>query len=372
MTPASALHQFLFGIYPYIALAVFVLGSLARFDGAQYTWKSDSSQLLRKRELRWGSNLFHFGILVVFFGHLFGFLIPESISGHFMTPAQHLWLSMVGGGIAGVVALAGLTILIHRRLVEPRIHAVTRTSDIAIVVILWIQLALGMWTVYAATDHLDGAMFMRLVDYVQGIVIFRGGNADLLIGVPWVYRAHIVLGLTIFLIFPFTRMVHIWSGFATGELVVARHILFHVAPCTPIPALRDKAETTLSDLLRAPDRFESLARECSNCPSAQHGGNLGQIQRGEMVPEFEQVLFNGTWSGIHGQLVKTRYGFHIVAVDQRAPGRRVPFDAVQHQVAERLRISVLERALAQFVAVLAGQADVRGVDLGATPTPLVQ
>ena len=160
--------------------------------------------------------------------------------------------------------------------------------------------------------------------------------------------------------------------FVSGELVVARHILFQVTPGTPIPALRDKAETTLGDLLRKPDRFETLARECSNCPSAQHGGSLGQIQRGEMVPEFEQVLFNGTWSGIHGQLVKTRYGFHIVAVDQRAPGRRVPFEAVQHQVAERLRVSVLERALAQFVAVLAGQADVRGVDLGATPTPLVQ
>jgi len=160
--------------------------------------------------------------------------------------------------------------------------------------------------------------------------------------------------------------------FVSGELVVARHILFQVAPGTPIPALRAKAETTLSDLLRAPGRFESLAREYSNCPSAQHGGSLGQIQRGEMDPEFEQVLFNGTWSGVHGQLVKTRFGFHIVAVDQRAAGRRVPFEAVQQQVAERLRISVLERALAQYVAVLAGQADVRGVDLGAAPTPLVQ
>lgn len=160
--------------------------------------------------------------------------------------------------------------------------------------------------------------------------------------------------------------------FVSGELVVARHILFQVVPGTPIPALRDKAETALGDLLRAPDRFEALAREYSNCPSAQHGGMLGQIQRGEMVPEFEQLLFNGTWTGIHAQLVKTRYGFHIVAVDQRAPGRRVPFEVVQHQVAERLRVSVLERALAQFVAVLAGQADVRGVDLGAAPTPLVQ
>jgi peptidyl-prolyl cis-trans isomerase C len=160
--------------------------------------------------------------------------------------------------------------------------------------------------------------------------------------------------------------------FVSGDLVVARHILFQVAPGTPIPALRDKAETTLGDLLRTPDRFETLAREYSNCPSAQHGGSLGQIQRGEMVPEFEQVLFHGTWTGIHGQLVKTRYGFHIVGVDNRVPGRRVPFEAVQHQVAERLRASVLERALAQFVAILAGQADVRGVDLGAASTPLVQ
>jgi nitrate reductase gamma subunit len=215
MTNSAALHELVFGIYPYIALSVFFLGSLVRFDRDQYTWKSDSSQLLRKRELRWGSNLFHFAILVVFFGHLFGFLVPESIASNFMTPPQHLLLSMVVGGIAGAVALIGLTILIHRRLVEPRIYAVTRRWDIAIAVILWVQLALGMWTVYAATYHLDGALFLRLVDYVQGIVIFRGGNADLLIGVPWVYQAHIALGLTIFLIFPFTRMVHIWSGFAT-------------------------------------------------------------------------------------------------------------------------------------------------------------
>lgn len=211
----AALHGFVFGIYPYIALSVFLLGSLARFDGDQYTWKSDSSQLLRKGELRLGSNLFHLGILIVFFGHLFGFLLPDAIASVFMTPSQHLLLSMIVGGLAGAVALAGLTILIHRRLVEPRIYATTRTWDIATVVILWIQLALGMWTVYAATYHLDGGLFLRLVDYVQGIVILRPGNAELLVGVPWVYQAHIALGLTIFLIFPFTRMVHIWSGFAT-------------------------------------------------------------------------------------------------------------------------------------------------------------
>lgn len=215
MTIGEFLHRLVFGIYPYIALSVFFLGSLARFDRDQYTWKSDSSQLLRRRQLRWGSNLFHFGVLVVFFGHLFGFLIPEFLASRLMTPAQHLYLSMVGGGVAGAAALLGLTILIHRRLSDPRIHATSRPWDIAIALILWVQLALGMWTVYVATDHLDGALFMRLVEYVQGIVTFRSGNADLLLGVPWVYRAHIALGLTVFLIFPFTRLVHIWSGFAT-------------------------------------------------------------------------------------------------------------------------------------------------------------
>lgn len=210
----SFLHQLLFGVYPYVALSVFFLGSLVRFDREQYTWKSDSSQLLRRRELRWGSNLFHVAVLIVFFGHLFGFLLPESLTEAFMTPAQHLWVSMAVGGLAGFVALVGLTILIHRRVAEPRIWAVTRNWDILIALILWIQLALGMWTVYVATDHLDGALFLRLVAYVQGIVTFRAGNAELLVGVPWVYRAHIALGLTIFLVFPFTRMVHIWSGFA--------------------------------------------------------------------------------------------------------------------------------------------------------------
>lgn len=160
--------------------------------------------------------------------------------------------------------------------------------------------------------------------------------------------------------------------FVSGELVAARHILFQLTPGAPVNALRAKAELTLSEVLKAPERFEALARECSNCPSAQHGGNLGQIQRGETVPEFERTLFDGTWMGIYGQLVKTRYGFHVVAVDRRVPGCQVPFDAVRETIAERLRVQVERRSLEQYVRVLAGQAEVRGVDLGAAATPLVQ
>ncbi|MDA8107300.1 MAG: respiratory nitrate reductase subunit gamma [Betaproteobacteria bacterium] len=216
----TTLHAFLFGIYPYIALAVFFVGSLVRFDRDQYTWKSDSSQLLRHRELRWGSNLFHFGVLVVFFGHLIGFLMPEPIVDALMTPTEHALLAMVAGGVAGACAIAGLTLLIHRRLADPRIHANTRPWDVAVLAILWVQLALGLWTIYFSSADLGGPMFSRLVEYVQGIVIFRGGNAELLVGVPWVYQAHIALGLTIFLIFPFTRLAHIWSGFATVAYLV--------------------------------------------------------------------------------------------------------------------------------------------------------
>ena len=160
--------------------------------------------------------------------------------------------------------------------------------------------------------------------------------------------------------------------FVAGELVAARHILFQITPGASVNALRAKAELTLAELLKAPERFEALARECSNCPSAEHGGNLGQLQRGEMVPEFEQALFDGDWTGIRAQLVRTRYGFHIVAVDRRAQGRTIPFEAVREAIATRLRARVERRALEQYVRVLAGRADVRGVDLGATPTPLVQ
>ncbi|HVY58508.1 MAG TPA: peptidylprolyl isomerase [Xanthobacteraceae bacterium] len=160
--------------------------------------------------------------------------------------------------------------------------------------------------------------------------------------------------------------------FQSGDIVHVRHILFQVTPSVPIPLLRAKAEETLNELLREPDRFDALARELSNCPSGQQGGNLGQISRGDTVPEFEQVLFRLEPTGILRELVKTRFGFHIVAVDRRIPGRAVPFEAVRDRIAERLKTMVEEKALRQYVSVLAGQAEITGVDLQAAETPLVQ
>lgn len=209
------LHPFLFGVYPYICLAVLLVGSLIRFDREQYSWKSDSSQLLRRGALRLGSNLFHWGVLVVVLGHFGGFLAPHWLVAPFMSASAHQLAAMVAGGAAGAASIAGLTILIARRLGDPRIRRHSRRSDILIVLMLWVQLALGLGTVVLSTRHVDGAMFEQLTDYVKGIVTFQPGVAALLAGVPLTYRLHILLGFTIFLVSPFTRMVHIWSGVAS-------------------------------------------------------------------------------------------------------------------------------------------------------------
>lgn len=160
--------------------------------------------------------------------------------------------------------------------------------------------------------------------------------------------------------------------FQSGDLVYARHILFQVTPSVHVPEIRARAEHALSELLAAPDRFAALARELSNCPSGRQGGNLGQIGRGDTVPEFEQALFRLGATGILRHLVKTRYGFHIVAVDRCIPGETLPFEAVRERIAERLRESVEQRALQQYVSILAGQAQIAGVDLQGAETPLVQ
>ena len=202
----------LFAIYPYLCLAVFLLGSLVRFDREQYSWRSGSSQLLRKRQLRWGSNLFHAGVLFLFVGHLVGMLTPHALYEPFVSSGAKQVLAMVTGGIAGVLAFVGLSLLIHRRLSDARIRATSSRMDVAILVILWLQLALGLATIPLSAQHLDGSMMVVLAEWAQRIVTFRGGAAELLAGVPLVFKLHMALGLTVFLLFPFSRLVHVWSA----------------------------------------------------------------------------------------------------------------------------------------------------------------
>ncbi len=211
----SGVYGFLFQVYPYVCFTVFLAGSLIRFDQNQYSWKSDSSQLLRAGTLRWGSNLFHFGILFLFFGHMVGLFTPHSVYGVFMSAATKQTLAVVAGGTAGAFCFVGLSLLLYRRVFDPRIRLTSHRTDIAVLVILWVQLVVGLITLPFSWRHADGSTMLILADWAQRIVTLRPVDATALAGLPWPYLVHIVFGMTIFLLFPFSRLVHVWSGFAT-------------------------------------------------------------------------------------------------------------------------------------------------------------
>jgi nitrate reductase gamma subunit len=206
------INEFVFRLYPYIAASVFLLGSLIRFDREQFSWRSGSSQLLRTTQLRWGSNLFHIGILLLFLGHFVGLLTPHEIYTMFMSVETKQILAIIAGGIFGVICFIGLTLLIHRRLTDPRIRATSSMMDIVIVLLIWAQLVLGLISIYYSLQHSDGGVMLILADYCQRLVTFRAVDVAVIADLPWVYQAHLVLGFTLFLVFPFSRLVHIWSA----------------------------------------------------------------------------------------------------------------------------------------------------------------
>ena len=207
------LNQILFGVYPYIALSVLAVGSVVRFDREQYTWRSGSSQLLRRRQLVLGSNLFHVGVLFIFAGHFVGLLTPLWVfkALHVSHGAKQV-LAMTAGGIAGVLALAGALLLLHRRLFDSRIRANSSFGDTAILIILTLQLLLGLGTIPISAQHLDGAEMVKFMRWAQGIFTFQPHAADNVADVQLVFKAHLVLGMTILLVFPFTRLVHMLSA----------------------------------------------------------------------------------------------------------------------------------------------------------------
>lgn len=207
----SYLDSFFFGIYPYLAGAVFLLGSWLRYDQAQYTWRASSSQMLSNKGLHTASNLFHVGILVIFFGHLVGLLTPHWLYEPFMSAGTKQVLAILVGGIAGIACWYGAFLLFMRRKNDPRVRATGTTMDLVVIGLLLVQVTLGLLTIIPTLGHLDGSNMLRLAEWAQAIVFFKGEAAAYLVGVGWIFKLHIVLGLTIFLIFPFTRLVHIWS-----------------------------------------------------------------------------------------------------------------------------------------------------------------
>ena len=214
------LHQFLFGIYPYIALAIFLLGSLIRFDREQYSWRSESSQMLHAGALRFGSPLFHIGIIGLFFGHAAGLLTPVWVWDTIgVAHGTKQLFAMVAGGVMGTLALIGLVLLLARRFASDRLRKVTTFKDK--IVLLWIlaTLLLGLSSIYSSAGHMDGHMMVLLMSWAQHVVTFRADAAALIVDAPLVFKLHLFMGMSLFVLFPFTRLVHVWSGFgAVGYL----------------------------------------------------------------------------------------------------------------------------------------------------------
>lgn len=209
---ADYLNTVLFGIYPYIALVVLAVGSVIRYDREPYTWRSGSSQLLRRRQLVVGSVLFHVGVLIVFFGHLVGLLTPIQVFdalgiGHSFKQG----MAIVIGGVAGVMCLIGATLLLHRRLSDPRIRSTSSFGDIAILMLLYLQLVLGLSTIPVSLNHLDGHEMVKFMSWAQGIFSLDLAASGYVRDASPIFKMHLFLGLTILLVFPFTRLVHMLS-----------------------------------------------------------------------------------------------------------------------------------------------------------------
>ena len=229
------MHQFLFGVYPYIALSVLVIGSIARYERDPFTWKTSSSQLLRRKQLVLGSILFHVGVLIVFFGHLGGLLTPiwvfDAIGiGH----GTKQVLAIVIGGIAGTMALAGGAMLFHRRWTDPRIRKNSTFADIAILALLLAQLVLGLGTIIVSLQHLDGHEMTTFMAWAQGIFTLDTNAANYILDASWIFKLHLFLGLTIFLVFPFTRLVHVLSA-PVRYLVRPGYQIVRSRRTTPLP-----------------------------------------------------------------------------------------------------------------------------------------
>lgn len=207
------IDYFLFQIFPYIAIIVFLLGSILRFDRDPYSWRSKSSQLLRRKQLIIGSILFHLGILVILAGHAVGLLTPIAVFDALgISHGAKQILAITAGGIAGVFCFIGLLMLLHRRLFDPRIRISSSFADIMVLVLLLAQLTLGMLTIPVSMHHLDGHEMVKFMEWAQHIVTFRGGAYEYIADVALVFKAHITLGLFLLVIFPFTRLVHALSA----------------------------------------------------------------------------------------------------------------------------------------------------------------
>jgi peptidyl-prolyl cis-trans isomerase C len=164
------------------------------------------------------------------------------------------------------------------------------------------------------------------------------------------------------------------QSFRSEDLFAVRHILIPAAPGdAPARAeAKELAETLISLVIAEPGSFAALAAAHSACPSKEHGGELGQISRGQTVSEFEDALATAPVGGVMEHPIQTRYGYHVIVVDQKIAGERLPFEIVHEKIASWLTGRARSTAIRQYIAMLAGRATITGIELEASSSPLVQ
>ncbi len=208
----SFLNVFLFSYLPYIAIFIFIFGSICRYENNQYSWKSSSSQLLADKMFFIGSNFFHFGIIFLMVGHFLGLITPHFLYVKFISAENKQLVAMTSGGIAGVFCFIGLSMLIYRRIFDDRINLTSRFSDIYVLLLLYVQLLLGLLSIFISYHHIhDPSTMMSLANWVQGIFTCSPNLHLYVINEHFIFKAHLFLGMIIFIIFPFTRLVHVFS-----------------------------------------------------------------------------------------------------------------------------------------------------------------
>lgn len=202
-----------FGIYPYLATGIFLVGSLLRYDREQYTWKTGSSQMLSNKNFRIASVLFHVGIITILLGHFAGLVIPYELWHLLGVSLEAKQIIAMGvGGLFGVLCFVGLTMLVKRRLFDPRVKATSSLMDTGILLLLYAQLILGLISIYISFGHMDGSEMLNLMNWSRYVLTLRPNEAvEYISGVHWIYKMHVTLGITLFVLFPFSRLVHVWS-----------------------------------------------------------------------------------------------------------------------------------------------------------------
>ncbi len=206
------MNLFFWVILPYITVTILVLGLLVRYNFDQLGWSARSTEIFEKRQLKWGSLLFHWGILAAFVGHVVGILIPIAVyHGLGISNEMYHRGAILLGGMAGLAALIGLVILTVRRLTHPRLRRHTSFADWLTTVVLLVVIGLGDWITLGHNLYATPFEYRTTVGpWFRGLFVFSP-HAYLMTGIPLVFKIHIVASYVFWMIFPFTRLVHIIS-----------------------------------------------------------------------------------------------------------------------------------------------------------------